>query len=245
MKTLTSPLKTSFGRANAVQLVSKLTANRVKGTAQEIAQCKLQQLIDKSPRQTSLIQNAGIQSRIKQLKKSGDGRSLLVAQRTIDTAAEAFFRLGTVKIKERDLKKPFCTEHKIEKSQLPEVQTKLDKLRADSKAGLQVAQSVDMTNQANWPVGQIGMVETDAKVIAEQQNWDCLNSNFSCSDSTHTPKGKLYFDKASNTYYGADNTGHVGWGFKVWQKRDKTTLDYKGNIVWDGARWNHNARGTK
>jgi hypothetical protein len=90
-----------------------------------------------------------------------------------------------------------------------------------------------------------GMVEGDAAIIAEANGWEDVSGKWSCDDSSHTPKGKVYYDKKTGSYYGADNTGHVGWGFKVWTKKDKTTLSYKGNVVWDGTEWKHISRGTK
>jgi hypothetical protein len=90
-----------------------------------------------------------------------------------------------------------------------------------------------------------GMVEGDAAIIAEANGWEDVSGNWSCDDTSHTPKGKVYYDKSSGSYYGADNTGHVGWGFKVWTKKNKTTLSYKGNVVWDGTEWKYISRGTK
>ena len=87
-----------------------------------------------------------------------------------------------------------------------------------------------------------GMSETDAAIIADLNDWDDASKEWRCSDSGHTPKGKVY--KGGSNYYGADNTGHVGWGFKVWTKKNHTTLDYAGNTVWDGTAWKHIARGT-
>ncbi|MFC5452440.1 eCIS core domain-containing protein [Paenibacillus aestuarii] len=90
-----------------------------------------------------------------------------------------------------------------------------------------------------------GMVEGDAAIIAEMNGWGDVSGDWSCDDPSHTPKGKVYYNRSSNSYYGADNTGHVGWGFKVWSKKNKTTLSYKGNVVWDGTVWKHITRGTK
>lgn len=87
-----------------------------------------------------------------------------------------------------------------------------------------------------------GMSETEAAIIADENDWDDVSKEWRCSDRAHTPKGKVY--KQGSNYYGADNTGHVGWGFKVWTKKNHTTLDYAGNLVWDGTGWKHIARGT-
>ena len=67
------------------------------------------------------------------------------------------------------------------------------------------------------------MVEEDAKVIADLNGWGLVNQDFTCRDRAHTPKGRVYLNSDTGAYYGADNTGHVGWGFKVWEKWNKTT----------------------
>ncbi len=163
-----------------------------------------------------------------------------VVQLTTDTAAEELYKGGEVKVKNAHFKKGFNEKHGVTKSDLGEIQEKLDTLRASAPKRTNV--TVDMTNQANWPTAG-GMNETDAKIVAGVLGWEEDSSSWACSDPGHTPKGKVYTN--GTVYYGADNTGHVGWGFKVWNKKKKGVLDYKGNISWDGEAWQHDARGTK
>jgi hypothetical protein len=87
-----------------------------------------------------------------------------------------------------------------------------------------------------------GMVEGDAAVIADLNGWWLDTKKYTCSDKSHAPKGKVYTDGTS--FYGADNTGHVGWGFKVWTRKKGNELQYEGNLVWDGTTWKHIPRGT-
>jgi hypothetical protein len=181
------------------------------------------------------------------LQRLADGRSALPAvagtapiQRSVDTAAQALFNAGTITVKNRDLSKKFCTDHAVTKGDLDAIQTALDALRAANPR--EVHEIVDMTDQANWPTSG-GMVEGDGADVAGVLGWTQDGGGWKCSDPGHTPKGKVYVDGSGN-YFGADNTGHVGWGFKVWLKKNKTTLDYAGNYSWDGAQWVHDARGT-
>lgn len=44
----------------------------------------------------------------------------------------------------------------------------------------------------------------------------------------HTPKGDVYWDNERKRYFGADNAGHVGFGFKVWSGAEND-LKYLGN----------------
>jgi hypothetical protein len=74
-----------------------------------------------------------------------------------------------------------------------------------------------------------GMDETDAARLAEHYGWEVATSpEWTCKDRKHTPKGRVYTDGDGN-YWGADNTGHVGFGFKMWigSPRD---LTYMGNV---------------
>lgn len=91
----------------------------------------------------------------------------------------------------------------------------------------------------SWFQTEGGMAEDDAMKIANHFGWEVEYQEFTCSDKKHTPKGRLFYSKKNNCYYGADNSGHVGWGFKVWSKKNKTTLDYQGNLVWNGSNWKH------
>jgi hypothetical protein len=88
-----------------------------------------------------------------------------------------------------------------------------------------------------------GMVEEDARTLAAANNWVLSTQDWQCTDRAHTPKGSVY-EAPDGFYYGADKDGHVGWGFKVWTKKDKTTLVYNGNRVWDGTAWVYRDRGT-
>jgi hypothetical protein len=181
------------------------------------------------------------------LQRLADGRSAArpttsaaPIQRSVDTAAQALFNAGTITVKNKDLSKKFCTDHAVSKGDLGDIQTALDALRAANPR--EVHEVVDMTDQANWPT-EGGMVEGDGADVAGVLGWAEDGSRWNCSDRGHTPKGRVYVDGSGN-YFGADNTGHVGWGFKVWIKKNKTTLDYAGNYSWNGNEWVHDARGT-
>jgi hypothetical protein len=96
-----------------------------------------------------------------------------------------------------------------------------------------------------WPTSG-GMEEGEGSQIAAQLGWTQVNSTkFTCDEPSHTPKGKVYTN--GDVFYGADNTGHVGWGFKVWTTKKGNMLHYAGNIVWKGTAlgWVYKARGTK
>ncbi len=81
--------------------------------------------------------------------------------------------------------------------------------------------------------GEGGMTDGDGTIIAVLNGWTEVTnaSKFTCKDIFHTPKGRLFVND-EGVYYGADNTGHVGWGFKMWTAQG-TQLEYKGNLVWD------------
>lgn len=161
-------------------------------------------------------------------------------QRTVDTAAEALLKQGVIKVKKTDLSGKFAKTHNVSGSDLEGVQTALNALRANKPVAPKAA-TKNVRNPADRPTTG-GMMEVDAAVIAELNGWTESGKDWKCSDSSHTPKGKVYTD--GTIYYGADNTGHVGWGFKVWTKKNATTLTYAGNTVWDGADWQYISRGT-
>jgi hypothetical protein len=75
-----------------------------------------------------------------------------------------------------------------------------------------------------------GMAETDAARLAEHYEWEVATaSSWNCpADRAHTPKGRVYTDGRGN-YWGADNTGHVGFGFKYWTGSPRA-LVYMGNV---------------
>lgn len=100
---------------------------------------------------------------------------------------------------------------------------------------------LDLTDQTNWPT-EGGMREDEAAAVAQVNDWAVDKTNWRCRDVAHTPKGRVYTN--GDVYYGADNTGHVGWGFKIWTRAGGTWLNYRGNLVWDGNGWNVIARGT-
>jgi hypothetical protein len=178
--------------------------------------------------------------RLHALQGMADARPAGPIQRTVDTAADELYRAGIITVKPRDLSKKFMTTHEVAKSDLDAIQTALTALRDANPR--EVRAVVDMTDSANWPTAG-GMVEGDGATVAGTLGWTQDTGTWSCSDRAHTPKGKVYEDGRGN-YFGADNTGHVGWGFKVWLKKNKTTLDYAGNYSWDGTGWVHDARGT-
>ena len=90
-----------------------------------------------------------------------------------------------------------------------------------------------------------GMAEDEAAVVAKENGWDAVSTvKLTCDEPSHTPKGKLYTD-GKGTFFGADNTGHVGWGFKVWTVKKGNKLHYAGNSVWDGSKWVYRDRGTR
>ncbi len=163
-----------------------------------------------------------------------------VIQRTVNTAADELLKQGVKEVKNSHMKGAFLKRHGLTANDKAAVQNALDALRANQPAAAAPVK-VDMNDSTNWPTAG-GMDETDAKIVAESLGWQLVSKEFRCSDPGHTPKGKVYSD--GSTYYGADNTGHVGWGFKVWTVKKGTMLDYKGNISWNGKKWVHDARGT-
>lgn len=163
-----------------------------------------------------------------------------VVQRTVASAASALFATGVKEVKRSMLNGRFCKDHEVETTDLAAIQTALDALREAAPAKKAVA-IADVTIPANRPTTG-GMVEEDATKLAASLGWTQVTGAFTCTDPSHSPKGKIYTNGES--FYGADNTGHVGWGFKVWTKKNKTTLNYSGNITWDGTEWKHHARGT-
>lgn len=90
---------------------------------------------------------------------------------------------------------------------------------------------------------QGGMAEDEARVFADRFGWEAVSTeDVTCTDPTHTPKGKVYTN--GKVFYGADNTGHAGYGFKVWVREKGNRWKYCGNLVWGGAEWHYNPRGT-
>jgi hypothetical protein len=75
-----------------------------------------------------------------------------------------------------------------------------------------------------------GMQEGDATRLAEYYEWEVATaSEWICkADPSHTPKGRVFTDRNGN-YWGADNTGHVGFGFKFWTGSPRK-LTYMGNV---------------
>jgi hypothetical protein len=161
-------------------------------------------------------------------------------KRDIDGAAKALFNDGTIRVARSLFNKPFKTSYGITEKDIKDIQTALDKLREAEKATKKPTAVFDITDPANRPT-EGGMAEDDAAKIAELNNWDVVNEEFTCTDISHSPKGRVYTNN-KGAFYGADNTGHVGWGFKVWSKKDKTTLVYQGNLVWTGSEWKHITR---
>lgn len=165
-----------------------------------------------------------------------------IIQRTVATAAQALFDAGSIKVTAKNLKGKFANTHAIDKTDKAAIQTALDLLRAASPVAPAGAGPVDMTNNANWPTAG-GMSEADGAVVAGTLDYhEVKSTKMTCSDPLHTPKGHVYSN--GSAYYGADKDGHVGWGFKVWEKKKGNMLDYKGNITWDGTKWNYKDRGT-
>jgi hypothetical protein len=164
-------------------------------------------------------------------------------QRDVDSAAQDLYQGGIKKVTSKLLNGPFRRKHSVTQQQLEDIQTRLDEIRQEHDDGGQQQEIPSVADPRNRPT-QGGMVEEDARVIADLNGWELSNQTFTCTDKSHTPKGNVYYSRDNGAYYGADNTGHVGWGFKVWTKIDKTTLKYNGNLVWDGDEWKHISRGT-
>lgn len=97
----------------------------------------------------------------------------------------------------------------------------------------------DVSIPANRPtVG--GMSSGDFRTLASLNGWTLASKDgkkFTCSDKSHSPKGEVYTD--GKVFYGADLDGHVGWGFKVWERKKGNELKYCGNTVWTGKAWNY------
>jgi hypothetical protein len=163
-----------------------------------------------------------------------------VIQRTIASAAKALADEGEITVKRSMFTRSFCKDHEVALTNLAAIQGALDALRAARPVQTTKA-PLDITVPGNRPTTG-GMVEEDATKLAKLNGWELSATAWRCSDTSHTPKGKVYTN--GTHYYGADNAGHVGWGFKVWSKKNKTTLDYEGNFVWGGAAWKHLPRGT-
>ena len=178
------------------------------------------------------------------ISRSSLTAGVLVVQRTPQSAAEALARGGNKEVKKRDLTKKFQTEHGVTNADLKAIQDELDKIwkqtRAEREQEKQPAQDVSVPE--NRPT-RGGMQENDAAIIAAQNGWTEDTTEWGCDEPSHTPKGRVYTD--GRVYYGADNTGHAGWGFKVWSKKKKGVLHYAGNTVWSGAQWVYKDRGTK
>jgi len=77
-----------------------------------------------------------------------------------------------------------------------------------------------------------GMTETDAREIADARGWTLVDKwdYDKRADTSHRPKGKVYTD--GKRFYSADNTGHVGFGFKRFTGSAKG-LSYEGNVSAD------------
>jgi len=161
--------------------------------------------------------------------------------RDVDSAAAALRGQGIITVKNSHLTSKFLREHSITKSQLSEIQVALDLLRAQAPS-TSTTTTVDLTDQSNWPTTG-GMREDEATIVANYYDWTETTESFRCTDPSHTPKGRVYINDQGG-YLGADNTGHVGWGFKIWSKVRKGFLKYEGNMVWNGSAWTVNGRGT-
>ncbi len=161
--------------------------------------------------------------------------------RDVESAAQAFYRGGFINLKPRDLTAKFMREHGITKTDLEAIQARLTELR-DEGGTTTRREIVDMTDPTNWPTAG-GMVEEDARAVARHYGWVEVTESFECTDRAHTPKGRVYMNDEGG-YLGADNTGHVGWGFKIWTKVRKGWLKYEGNMTWNGRDWTVNRRGT-
>ena len=75
-----------------------------------------------------------------------------------------------------------------------------------------------------------GMDDTDAQTLANFYGWERkTSSNWFCpSDKSHTPKGAVFYDATRDRYFGGDNSGHVGFCFKVWSGSKENNLTYLG-----------------
>jgi hypothetical protein len=163
-----------------------------------------------------------------------------VIQRDVDSAAMALFKDGIITVKNSHLKPKFLKEHDITKGDLSKIQEALNELRENAPKP-KAKKDRDVSNPDERPTTG-GMSEGDGAVIAELNGWIQDTTEWRCDEPSHKPKGKVYTD--SSVYYGADNTGHVGWGFKVWTKKKGTMLHYAGNTTWSGTEWVYHDRGT-
>ncbi|MDB4286141.1 DUF4157 domain-containing protein [bacterium] len=112
----------------------------------------------------------------------------------------------------------------------PHFDGEVEELEPDEKA--------EIVGDAKNPFGEDpimdkrAMTEVDAKRLANYFGLqDVSNTKWSCPDQTHSPQGKVYYSKKTKTYYGADMTGNMGFGFNVWvpSAKGKWVLDYVGN----------------
>ncbi len=168
-----------------------------------------------------------------------DAAGRLVVQRDVDSAATELRSQGIITVKNSHLKAKFLRDHGITKNQIGDIQARMDELRGEG--GTTTPTVVDMSLEENWRT-EGGMREDEAAGVARANNWTVDNTNWRCRDVAHTPKGRVYTN--GDVYYGADNTGHVGWGFKIWTRDGGTWLRYAGNMVWTGTAWNVIPRGT-
>ena len=161
-------------------------------------------------------------------------------QRDVASAALALRQQGVFEVKKNQLKGKFARDHGISANDLAAIQAEVTRLR-EAAPQAEVAEVVDMTDNSNWPTGRSGMVEGDAETVAGVNGWWETSNAFRCTG--HNPNGKVYTD--GKQFFGADNTGHSGWGFKVWLNGKKPTIKtYAGNYNWNGANWVHDDRGT-
>jgi hypothetical protein len=93
-------------------------------------------------------------------------------------------------------------------------------------AKLVAAPDVERTDEASG-----GMTETEAAQFAAAHDWFLLTgwSYNKKADQSHSPKGKVYTD-GKNSAWSADNTGHVGKGWKYYGGAPKS-LAYLGTVT--------------
>jgi hypothetical protein len=157
----------------------------------------------------------------------------------LDGAAKRLWQGGIITVNRKALSKDIRTDYHVTDKDMGDIQSKLTALRQASPSTKKTT-TLDMRIPANRPTTG-GMQEGDAMVIGAQNGWEIVDETFTCTDRSHTPKGRLFTNNAG-AYYGADNSGHVGWGFKVWTSDGYKNLKYQGNFVWDGDKWKHIAR---
>lgn len=200
--------------------------------------------------------------RLQALQRLADGNTamqrLAVIQRDVNTAAQALFDAGKTGVFVKDFTPDFNQTHGVTKSDQAAIKKQLQelikkappkkevapkKLTATEKKEAKLADN-PMNDQANWRTGQIGMTDDEGAGVAHNKGWIDDDTKYTCDDDSHTPNGAVFTD--GKNFYGPDNTGHVGWGFKVWIKGNKKNqLMYQGNTYWTGTEWKHDARGTK